>query len=78
MLVQTKKVVVTFYTTASAMEMERACKRNGLAGRLMPVPRELSSDCGIAWASPDSLRQDVENLIAAEGIEIDGVFEMLC
>ena len=75
---QTKKVVVTFYTTASAMEMERACKRAGVAGRLMPVPRELTSDCGIAWASAESLRREVEAVIGQEDIEISGIHTLVC
>ena len=41
--------VLTFHTTDAAMEMEAFCKQNGIAGRLMPVPRRLSAGCGIAW-----------------------------
>ena len=41
--------VLTFHTTDAAMEMESFCKQNGIAGRLVPVPRRLSAGCGIAW-----------------------------
>ncbi len=41
--------VLTFHTTAAAMELEVVCKQNGIPGRLVPVPRRLSAGCGIAW-----------------------------
>lgn len=52
------KLVITFYTTADAMGMERLCRQMNLPGRLIPVPRVLSAGCGLAWcAEPD---QDTE------------------
>ena len=41
--------MLTFHTTDAAMEMEAFCKQNGIAGRLVPIPRRLSAGCGIAW-----------------------------
>ena len=41
--------IFTFHTTAAAMEMEAFCREQGIRGRLVPVPRELSAGCGIAW-----------------------------
>lgn len=38
-----------FYTSAAAFRAERVAALAGLAGaRLVPTPRELSSDCGVA------------------------------
>ncbi|MCI8813781.1 MAG: DUF3343 domain-containing protein [Lachnospiraceae bacterium] len=45
------KLVVTFYTTADAMAMEKACKEQNAPGRLIPVPRALSAGCGLAWCA---------------------------
>lgn len=42
-------LVVTFHTTAAAMAMEALCKEQSLPGRLIPTPRELTADCGMAW-----------------------------
>ena len=42
-------LVVTFHTTAAAIGMEKLCAARGLAGRLIPVPRALTADCGMAW-----------------------------
>ena len=42
-------LIITFSTTTDAMGMEQFCGRNGLPGRLIPVPREISAGCGLAW-----------------------------
>ncbi|MFR4234884.1 MAG: DUF3343 domain-containing protein [Roseburia faecis] len=31
------------------MAMEKYCGENHINGRLIPVPRQLSADCGLAW-----------------------------
>ena len=41
--------ILTFHTTSAAMAMELYCKEHGISGRLIPVPRELSAGCGLAW-----------------------------
>jgi hypothetical protein len=55
------KLVITFHTTAEAIAMEKACKENQVSGRLIPVPRQISSGCGLSWAMPakeeDSIKQ---------------------
>ena len=59
--------VLTFHTTDAAMEMEAFCKQNGIAGRLVPVPRRLSAGCGIAWlrgADYDGISHTLQNAVA--------------
>lgn len=29
--------------------MEKQCGLNGIPGRLIPVPREITAGCGLAW-----------------------------
>ncbi len=33
------------------MAMEKICADKGTSGRLGPVPRSVTSDCGIAWCA---------------------------
>jgi len=40
--------VVLFHTTTSALRAEKILQKDGLTVKLIPTPRELSSDCGIA------------------------------
>ncbi|HHT43540.1 MAG TPA: DUF3343 domain-containing protein [Firmicutes bacterium] len=50
------RVVITFQTTTHAIAWERACKEEGLPGRLIPMPVEISAHCGLAWlAAPDTV-----------------------
>ena len=42
-------VVLSFRTTLEAMEWERQCLSADIPGRLIPLPREISAGCGLAW-----------------------------
>ena len=70
------RLVVTFHTTAEAMATEQLCRKHGLPGKLISVPRQLTSDCGIAWACPAELRQTVSELLAENGVEYAGLHEL--
>ena len=41
--------VVTFSTTTAAMKMERTARESEFPGRLIPIPSEISAQCGLAW-----------------------------
>ena len=49
---RTLKAVYTFHTTTEAMKMEQCAREHGIPGRLIPVPRQISAGCGMAWAAP--------------------------
>ena len=72
-----EKCVVTFRTTAAAMEMERTCKAAGVPGRLIPVPRTITAGCGMCWAAPPSAREAVEELVMARHLMIDGIYAII-
>ena len=67
-------LLVTFHTTAGAMEMEKRCKENGLPGRLIPVPRSITADCGMAWRTEVTMREKLERLTA--DLDVDGFYEL--
>ena len=47
-------LVITFATTTQAMAVEKFCLSNGLPGRIIPVPREITAGCGLSWkAAPE-------------------------
>lgn len=71
------RLFVTFHTTAAAMAMEKACAEDGIEGRLLPVPRVLSADCGIAWRSEPETRAAIESLLARRSIEFERLSEIL-
>lgn len=60
---------VLFHTTSMAMRADRTLRKAGLAARLVPTPRQLSSDCGIAirFALPDEER--ILGALSEAGVE---------
>ena len=49
---KTEHIVVSFASTFDAMEAERLCQEAGVAGRIIPLPVEIDSECGLAWSMP--------------------------
>lgn len=43
------RFIITFHTTQEAMAAEQFLKEKGFSGRLIPVPREITAGCGLAW-----------------------------
>lgn len=70
-------MVVTFYTTADAMAMEKVCKEKKVPGRLIPVPRTISAGCGLSWCSELADREIVGAAMEKSGIEAEAMQECL-
>ena len=59
-------LIITFATTTQAMAMEKFCADNGLPGRIIPVPREITAGCGLSWkAKPEEQQFLTEKLTEA-------------
>lgn len=71
------RVILTFPTTAAAMAMERACMERNVPGRLIPVPREITAGCGMAWSAPPERREEILLAAADAGVETEGIFELV-
>lgn len=71
------RLVVAFHTTAAAMATEALCRRLGLAGKLISVPRQVTSDCGMAWSAPPELREILKSRLAESGVETAGFYELM-
>ena len=67
-------LAVTFYTTASAMATEKVCAAAGIPGRLAPVPRRLSAECGVAFLTDVSQEAALRAALIVAGIEFEGIF----
>ena len=62
----------SFSTTVSAMEAERICRENGIPGRLVPVPREITAGCGLAWMSAPEQEAEIKAFFAAQKLDFEG------
>ena len=77
MRAKTKRLVITFPTASAAMAMEKFCKEQGLPGRLIPTPRELTADCGMAWCAPLDAEETLRALADAHHLEYADWQELL-
>ena len=71
------RLIVTFHTTTAAMGMESACAKAGLPGRLIPVPREITAGCGMAWSAPPEGRAELEAFVDKQNITTAGWYELI-
>jgi hypothetical protein len=66
--------VVLFYSVSSALQAEKLLKKEGITTKLIPVPRQLSSDCGIClrFEQPEETR--VKVILEEKQVEIQGIY----
>ena len=68
--------VVLFHTTSSALRAEKLLIKEGYAVKLIPTPRELSSDCGIALRFNWNQQQQVRSVLESAVVEIDSIHSL--
>lgn len=66
------RLVVTFGSTAAALQMEKCCRMEAVAGRLIPVPREITAGCGLAWCAPPEEESRLHAVAATHDILVQG------
>jgi hypothetical protein len=64
-----RRGVVLFHTTSSALRAEKILQKEGVIVKLIPTPRELSSDCGIALRFEWDDRERVTSHLIRAGVE---------
>ncbi|NLY67907.1 MAG: DUF3343 domain-containing protein [Tissierellia bacterium] len=74
-----KEYIATFFTHSGAIKFDRKAKSKNIECHLMPVPRKLSSDCGIG--AKFKFDKDVLDLVDDEIEKIfivkDGKYELV-
>lgn len=68
--------VILFPSIHHAIRAEKKAKEQGLTVKLIPVPRHLSSDCGVCLRCPIDQRKILEALLLQEGIKIEGIHRL--
>lgn len=74
---RTRKVVFAFDSTAEAMHMEACCAESGCAGRLIPVPRQITAGCGLAWSAPWEEKSALEQMVKNYNIAVQGQYDLM-
>ncbi|MFH1231227.1 MAG: aminotransferase class V-fold PLP-dependent enzyme [Planctomycetota bacterium] len=65
--------IVTFYSTHHVLEAEKAIKNKGLEVKLIPTPREFSSNCGIAMSLLWENKEVAVEILTNKGIPIEKI-----
>lgn len=68
-----EKLVVSFLTTTQAMAAEKYCQENRIPGRIIPLPGEISAECGIAWCTEPEEEARLWQAISDGGIQAEGI-----
>jgi len=67
-MVRDNDYVAVFHSVHRVMKAEKVLKRERLDVLLIPTPRQLSSDCGLAIRYGEAVREQVDAVLAAEGL----------
>jgi len=66
--------VLTFHSTHIALKFEKVAKTQNIDAKLIPVPRQVSSSCGLAARFDCDDREKIKDICTAENIELEEIF----
>lgn len=65
--------VALFHNTSAVMRAEKILKKGGVTVKLIPTPREFSSDCGMAVRFDAQDMETVRVLLEQAHVEVAGI-----
>ena len=68
--------VILFHTSTSAMQAETVLSRAKLPVKLIPTPRQLSSDCGVSLRFLWDQNEQVCTLLNQMRVETAGIYPL--
>ena len=68
--------VILFFSNNYAIWTSRVLKKEGVIYKMIPVPRQLSSDCGYCVRIQNKDKPAIMSLLTAKGIEFDRIEEL--
>ena len=68
--------VILFYSISGALRAEKLLKKAGITIKLIPVPRQLSSDCGICIRFEPHNEERIKAIIDEAGMDIQGIHQI--
>jgi len=69
----TEYSVVLFHSTAHAIRAEKVLIEAGFTTKMIPTPRQLSSDCGMALRFDRADEATVGTVLEENGVPINGI-----
>jgi len=65
--------LISFFASHYAIRAETVLKRGGFTSQLIPGPKDLSPNCGVALRFEYAQREEVLAALATKKVQIDGV-----
>jgi len=62
--------IALFHSTSAALRAEKVVGERGIKVKLIPVPRQLSSDCGVCLRFPREQETQVRTILADARVEV--------
>ncbi len=69
--------LVTFQSTSHAIRFEKAMRESGYEPFSIPVPREISTSCGIAVRLTGKDANFIKDIVTDSGLQFDKLYEIL-
>lgn len=71
-----KYAVILVYSTSYAIRAEKILHQAGIQSKLIPVPRHLSSNCGVCVRIEKANKDAALKALEAVKIEIEGIHDV--
>lgn len=71
---ENEHLVFTFYSTHLALEFENLLENSGFNVKIIPVPRKISSSCGLAGKVESKDYKEIESICEKNGLEYEGIY----
>ncbi|MDH7487194.1 MAG: DUF3343 domain-containing protein [Anaerolineae bacterium] len=68
--------MILFHSTSHALRAEKVLAQAGIGNKLIPVPRHLSSDCGVCLRIAHADQEAARQILKAAGVEIAAICDL--
>ena len=69
------EMILLVHTSGHAFSIEKALKKRNISCRLTPIPRKVSSDCGICVRFSENDLEKVNGFVQTLPFEIQGIIK---
>ncbi len=70
-----REMILLVHTSGHAFSIEKALKKRNISCRLTPIPRKVSSDCGICVRFSEKDLETVRSFVKTLSFDIQGIID---